>query len=160
MAGEIIKTVTEGYAFDEPAVGVGALVDGDEAVPEAKVAIPLSMFNRHGLVAGATGTGKTVTLQVLAEQLATAGVPVFLADIKGDLSGMATGGDGGDKLLARTAALGQDWTPQAVPVEFYALGGQGKGTPLRATMTAFGPTLLSKVLDLNDTQESSLGLIF
>ena len=160
MAEDIIKTVTEGYAFDEPAVGVGALVNGDKAVPDAKVAIPLAMFNRHGLVAGATGTGKTVTLQVLAEQLATQGVPVFLADIKGDLSGMATGGDGGEKLLKRTADIGQDWTPQAFPVEFYALGGQGKGTPLRATMTAFGPTLLSKVLDLNETQESSLGLIF
>ncbi|GIG68371.1 helicase HerA-like domain-containing protein [Phytomonospora endophytica] len=161
MAEDIITTVTEGYAFDEPAVGVGALVvDDDKAVPDAKVAIPLAMFNRHGLVAGATGTGKTVTLQVLAEQLAQAGVPVFLADIKGDLSGMATNGDGGEKLLKRTAALGQDWSPQAFPVEFYALGGQGEGTPLRATMTAFGPTLLSKVLDLNDTQESSLGLIF
>ncbi|MEV0646139.1 helicase HerA-like domain-containing protein [Phytomonospora sp. NPDC050363] len=160
MAADIITTVTEGYAFDEPAVGVGALVDDDKAVPDAKVAIPLAMFNRHGLVAGATGTGKTVTLQVLAEQLAEQGVPVFLADIKGDLSGMATPGDGAEKLLERTVELGQTWTPAAFPVEFYALGGQGRGTPLRATMTAFGPTLLSKVLDLNDTQESSLGLIF
>ena len=118
------------------------------------------MLNRHGLVAGATGTGKTKTLQLMAEQLSAAGVPVFAADIKGDLSGISVAGEGGDKIVARAASVGQTWTATAFPSEFYALGGQGTGIPLRVTMTAFGPTLLSKVLGLNDTQESSLGLIF
>src|SRR6185295_16031234 len=110
------------------------------------VRIPLAMLNRHGLIAGATGTGKTKTLQLLAEQLSAAGVPVFAADIKGDLSGLATAGQGSEKLVARTTSLGQAWQAAAFPVEFLALGGQGQGVPLRATMTSFGPTLLSKVL--------------
>ena len=118
------------------------------------------MFNRHGLVAGATGTGKTVTLQVMAEALSSAGVPVFAADIKGDLSGLATPGPGGEKLLARTEKQGQPWEAKAYPTEFYALGGIGIGVPVRATVSSFGPILLSKVLGLNQVQESSLGLIF
>jgi len=96
----------------------------------------------------------------MAEQLSAAGVPVFAADIKGDLSGLSTFGKADDKLTARTASVGQTWTATAFPVEYYALGGQGTGIPLRVTMSAFGPTLLSKVLGLNETQESSLGLIF
>ena len=127
---------------------------------EARVRIPLAMLNRHGLVAGATGTGKTKTLQLLAEQLSAAGVPVFAADIKGDLSGLATPGEPGDKITARATSVGQEWSATGFPVELYALGGEGTGIPLRVTMSAFGPTLLSKVLDLNDTQESSLGLVF
>ncbi len=118
------------------------------------------MLNRHGLVAGATGTGKTKTLQVLAEQIAANGVPVFAADIKGDLSGIATPGASSDKLLERTKSIGQDWQSVATPTEYYALGGIGMGLPVRATIDGFGPTLLSKVLGLNATQESSLGLVF
>ena len=118
------------------------------------------MMNRHGLVAGATGTGKTRTLQGLAEQLAAKGVPVFAADIKGDLSGVATPGEANEKLLSRTQAIGQDWKPEASATEYFALGGIGKGVPVRATVSGFGPLLLSKVLGLNDTQESSLGLVF
>ena len=118
------------------------------------------MLNRHGLVAGATGTGKTKTLQLLAEQLSAHGVPVFAADIKGDLSGLSVPGEPGEKITARAASVGQTWQAQGFPTEFYALGGQGTGIPLRVTMSAFGPVLLSKVLGLNDTQESSLGLIF
>ena len=117
------------------------------------------MMNRHGLVAGATGTGKTKTLQVLAEGLSAAGVPVFVADIKGDLSGLAVPGTSSEKLLARTASLGQDWVATASPVEFLSLGGIGEGAPVRTTVTDFGPLLLAKVLGLNATQESSLGLI-
>ncbi len=157
---EVIDTITKGYTFDEPAIELGVLMADDTPVPEAKVRIPLAMLNRHGLVSGATGTGKTKTLQVLAEQISAAGVPVFAADIKGDLSGMASPGEPNDKLLARTTKIGQDWKPQACPVEFYALGGQGIGVPVRATMSAFGPVLLSKVLGLNDVQESTLGLVF
>jgi DNA helicase HerA-like ATPase len=118
------------------------------------------MLNRHGLIAGATGTGKTKTLQLLAEQLSAAGVPVFAADIKGDLSGLSVAGAENPKVVERAASVGQEWQAEGFPVEFFALGGQGAGIPLRVTMTAFGPTLLSKVLGLNDTQESSLGLVF
>jgi DNA helicase HerA-like ATPase len=118
------------------------------------------MLNRHGLIAGATGTGKTKTLQLLTEQLSAAGVPVVVADIKGDLSGLSQPGTPSDKISQRSTDTGDDWTSNGYPVEFYALGAVGTGVPLRATMTSFGPTLLSKVLQLNSTQESSLGLIF
>ena len=156
---EIVEIVKAGYAFEGTAIEMGALVDGDP-VPAAQVRIPLAMLNRHGLVAGATGTGKTKTLQVLAEQIAANGVPVFAADIKGDLSGIATPGTANDKLLERTKSIGQDWQAVATPTEYFALGGVGMGVPVRATIDGFGPTLLSKVLGLNATQESSLGLVF
>jgi DNA helicase HerA-like ATPase len=119
------------------------------------------MMSRHGLIAGATGTGKTKTLQGLAEQLSAAGVPVVVADIKGDLSGLSQPGATNPKVTQRvTDTADTDWAPTAFPVEFYALGGVGSGIPLRATMTSFGPTLLSKILGLNNTQESSLKLVF
>jgi DNA helicase HerA-like ATPase len=111
-------------------------------------------------VAGATGTGKTKTLQLMAEQLSSHGVPVFAADVKGDLSGLSTPGEPGERVTERAAAVGQTWTARGFPVEYFAIGGQGTGLPLRATVSSFGPTLLSRVLDLNDTQESSLGLVF
>jgi DNA helicase HerA-like ATPase len=152
--------VAAGYTFSGDMLHLGALVEADTPTPSAQVGLPLSMMNRHGLVAGATGTGKTKTLQVMTEALSSAGVPVFVADIKGDLSGLAQPGRPNDKLLSRTSSVGQDWHPTAHPVEFYSLGGLGRGTPIRTTVTDFGPLLLSKVLGLNDTQESSLGLIF
>ena len=155
-----VEMVRAGYGFAGPVLELGALVVDGAPVIDAQVRIPLAMTNRHGLVAGATGTGKTRTLQVLAEQLSAHGVPVFAADIKGDLSGIAAPGASSDRLSARTASLGQEWTATGFPVEFYALGGLGTGIPLRATMTSFGPTLLSKVLGLTDIQESSLGLVF
>jgi hypothetical protein len=155
-----VAEVREGYAFEGPALELGALVVNGVGVPEAAVRIPLAMVNRHGLVAGATGTGKTKTLQLMAEQLSAAGVPVLAADIKGDLSGLAAAGEVSDRVTARAADVGQDWSALACPVELLALGGEGVGLPLRATMTSFGPTLLAKVLDLNDVQESSLGLVF
>jgi DNA helicase HerA-like ATPase len=154
-----VAAVRAGYQFDAPAIEMGALVNGDP-LPDVPVRIPLAMINRHGLVAGATGTGKTKTLQVLAEQLSAAGVPVFAADIKGDLSGIAAAGEPNPKLLDRTASIGQNWVPAASPTEYYTLGGQGIGIPIRATVGSFGPLLLSKVLGLNATQESSLGLVF
>jgi DNA helicase HerA-like ATPase len=157
---DVVETVKQGYAFEGAAIELGALLAGDEPKPEAAVRIPLSMVNRHGLVAGATGTGKTKTLQLMAEQLSAAGVSVFAADIKGDLSGISQPGQESEKLLARTKTIGQEWTATGFPTEFYALGGQGTGIPIRATITSFGPVLLSKVLGLNDVQESSLGLIF
>jgi uncharacterized protein len=154
-----VETIRSGYAFEGAALEMGALVNG-EALPDVAVRIPIAMTNRHGLVAGATGTGKTRTLQVFAEQLSAAGVSVFAADIKGDLSGVATPGEGNEKLLKRTAGIGQDWTPASFPTEYFSLGGVGKGVPIRATISGFGPLLLSKALGLNETQESSLGLVF
>ena len=154
-----VDEVRRGYASTGPVLEIGALVNG-EARPDVPVRVPVGMLTRHGLVAGATGTGKTRTLQVLAEQLSAAGVPVFAADVKGDLSGIARPGAPSDALLERTEGIGQDWTPEAAPTEFFALGGVGTGVPVRATVSGFGPLLLSKVLGLNDTQESSLGLVF
>jgi len=156
----IVQAVAPGYAFEGAALELGGLMLDATTLTDTHIRIPLAMLNRHGLVAGATGTGKTKTLQLMAEQLSTAGVPVFAADIKGDLSGLATPGASNDRLTERTASVGQQWQARGFPVEYYALGGQGTGIPLRVTMSAFGPTLLSKVLGLNDTQESSLGLVF
>ena len=159
LTNDEVATIQAGYTFEGPAIEMGALVNGD-ALPDVPVRIPLAMINRHGLVAGATGTGKTKTLQVLAEQLSAHGVPVFAADIKGDLSGIASAGASSEKLLERTKSIGQDWVPTASPTEYFTLGGQGIGVPIRATVSSFGPLLLAKVLGLNPTQESSLGLVF
>ncbi|MGI5456132.1 helicase HerA-like domain-containing protein [Streptomyces sp. CA-249302] len=152
--------IASGYAFTGPALDLGALMWAENCLPDAQIRIPLPMLNRHGLVAGATGTGKTKTLQLIAEQLSAQGVPVFLADVKGDLSGISAAGQPNDKAEGRAAEVHQEWTPTGFPAEFYALGGLGHGIPLRATITSFGPVLLSKVLQLNQTQEQSLGLIF
>jgi len=154
-----VDAIRAGYGFEGQVLEMGALVNGD-ALADVPIRIPIAMMNRHGLVAGATGTGKTKTLQVLAEQLSAAGVPVFAADIKGDLSGIASSGVSSPKLLQRTAGIGQNWSPAATPTEYYTLGGLGTGIPIRATVSSFGSLLLAKVLGLNDTQESSLGLVF
>jgi DNA helicase HerA-like ATPase len=157
---QLAATVAAGYAFEGPALELGGLMLDADHLSDVHVKIPLGMLNRHGLVAGATGTGKTKTLQLLAEQLSANGVPVFAADIKGDLSGLSTPGEESPKTTERAASVGQQWKATGFPVEYLAIGGQGTGIPLRATMSSFGPTLLSKVLGLNDTQESSLGLVF
>jgi DNA helicase HerA-like ATPase len=157
---QLAATVAAGYAFEGPALELGGLMLDADHLSDVYVKIPLGMLNRHGLVAGATGTGKTKTLQLLAEQLSANGVPVFAADIKGDLSGLSTPGEESPKTTERAASVGQQWKATGFPVEYLAIGGQGTGIPLRATMSSFGPTLLSKVLGLNDTQESSLGLVF
>ena len=161
MATDLEAELTAAYGFDAPGVTFGAAMRGDEALPAVKVRVPLAMMNRHGLVAGATGTGKTKTLQVLAEQLSDAGVPVFISDIKGDISGLAAPAELNDKLAERARATGSDgYAPKAVPVEFLTLDRQGKGVRLRASVSSFGPILLAKVLDLNDTQQSVLALVF
>jgi DNA helicase HerA-like ATPase len=159
-AASVVETVTKGYAFTGTALELGALLVDGTPVPSAQIRVPLGMLNRHGLVAGATGTGKTKTLQLMAEQLSAAGVPVFMADIKGDLSGVSQPGQHSDKLTARTQSIGQNWQATGFPVEYLALGGLGTGAPVRATITSFGPVLLAKVLDLNETQTSSLSLVF
>ncbi|MCW2583520.1 MAG: putative ATPase [Klenkia sp.] len=156
----VAAEIAAGYAFTGPALEFGSVVHGGKPHPGAQVRVPLSMMNRHGLIAGATGTGKTKTLQLLAEQLSAQGVPVVLADVKGDLTGLAQPGAGSDRLTQRAADTADTWTPTGFPVEFLALGGLGTGVPVRSTITDFGPVLLSKVMDLNATQESSLGLVF
>ncbi|MDO5633785.1 MAG: DUF853 family protein [Micrococcus sp.] len=158
---EHLQSIRAGYDLGErPSITLGAANVGDTVHADTHVRLPLSMMNRHGLIAGATGTGKTKTLQGIAEQLSENGVPVFLADIKGDLSGLATPGEPSEKLLERTASVGMDWQPTAFPVEFLALGGDGVGVPVRATIDSFGPLLLARVMGLNETQETSLQLMF
>ncbi|MBM4542926.1 DUF853 family protein [Rhodococcus hoagii] len=153
--------IASGYASDGAAVELGAIVVDDVVDPSARVRIPLATLNRHGLVAGATGTGKTKTLQGIAEQLSAAGVPVVMADVKGDLSGLSVAGASNDAIVTRARETGDaDWSPARYPVEFLSLGTEGSGIPVRATITSFGPILLAKVLGLNATQESTLGLIF
>lgn len=156
----IVEKVQSGYDFDVPCIELGALIVDDEPLADARVRVPMAMMNRHGLVAGATGTGKTKTLQVMAEQASMMGVPCFAADIKGDLSGLASPGASDEKIEQRAATIGQAWEPTGFPVELLRLGDEGVGVPVRATVTSFGPTLMSKVLQLNETQESSLGLVF
>ncbi|KWX57393.1 helicase HerA-like domain-containing protein [Mycobacterium sp. NAZ190054] len=154
------KQIAAGYAVDGAALELGSVVIDGVCDPSARVRIPLATLNRHGLVAGATGTGKTKSLQVIAEQLSAAGVPVVMADVKGDLSGLSRPGEPDDKVTQRAADTGDVWTPTGYPVEFLSLGTSGIGVPVRATVSSFGPILLSKVLGLNRTQESTLGLIF
>ena len=153
-------TIQAAYKVDGAAVDLGRGVHDGAVVPAAVVQVPLRMMNRHGLVAGATGTGKTRTLQGIAEQLSTAGVPVFVADIKGDLSGIAVPGDAAGPAAKRDAELGVPFQPAGFPTEYLSLGGIGPGVPIRATVSDFGPQLLAKVLEANDTQEQSLGLVF
>src|ERR1700756_2774573 len=154
------KRIASGYAVEGQALELGTVVVDGAADPTAQIRIPLATINRHGLVAGATGTGKTKTLQLIAEQLSAAGVPVLMADVKGDLSGLAQPGQPNDKTAARAKDTGDDWEPTGFPVEFLSLGTNGIGVPVRATVESFGSVLLSKVLGLNATQESTLGLIF
>ena len=149
-----------GYSTTEPSVILGSPMHDGEVATDVRIQVALSMMNRHGLVAGATGTGKTKTLQLMAGQLSKAGVPCFVADIKGDLTGLAAPGDAANpKVIDRSQSLG--WTFQAAghPVEFVSLSGK-LGAQVRATVHSFGPLLLGKVLDLNDTQTSILSLIF
>jgi DNA helicase HerA-like ATPase len=159
MSASLADVLKTGYGFSAPAITFGAVLDGSKIIPEPKVRLPLAMANRHGLVAGATGTGKTKTLQLLTEQLSAAGVPVFVADMKGDLSGLAMPGEPSDRVTQRASDVGWKWTPAGVPVEFVSLSGQ-LGVQLRATVSSFGPLLLAKVLGLNETQTSVLTLVF
>jgi DNA helicase HerA-like ATPase len=154
------QQIAAGYAVEGQALELGTVVVDGSADPAAQVRIPLATINRHGLVAGATGTGKTKTLQLIAEQLSAAGVPVLMADVKGDLSGLARAGATNDKISTRAKETGENWEATAFPVDFLSLGTGGIGVPVRATIASFGPILLSKVLGLNATQESTLGLIF
>jgi DNA helicase HerA-like ATPase len=149
-----------GYAFDEPVIVFGSPIVGDEVLPEVRVQVPLSRINRHGLIAGATGTGKTKTLQLLAGQLSAAGVPVFAVDVKGDLSGVGAPGDPANpNVVSRCESLQVAFTAAGHPIEILSLSGK-TGAHVRASISSFGPLLLGKVLDLNETQTSILSLVF
>lgn len=156
---KFVSAITKSYTTNLPSIYLGAGVWQGGIHADAKVYLPLRMMNRHGLVTGATGSGKTRTLQLIAEQLSAAGVSVFMPDMKGDLSGFAKEGAANDKINERAAALGIPYSPSAFPVEIYSLSGE-LGAQMRATVTEFGPVLLGKILELNDTQTGVLSLIF
>jgi DNA helicase HerA-like ATPase len=151
--------ITAGNTFKGQSILLGgALIDG-EVPPGCQVRVPLRTMNRHGLICGATGSGKTKTLQVLAEQLSLQGVPVLMMDVKGDLSGIAASGASNEKIEARHSKIGEAYAPQGMPVELLSLSNE-PGARLRATVSEFGPVLLGRILELNDTQQSVLALVF
>lgn len=151
--------INQSYSFKNPSIYLGAGVYQGEILADAKVNLSLRMMTRHGLVTGATGSGKTRTLQLIAEQLSAAGVPVFMPDIKGDLSGIAKEATTNPKIEERAAALEMKYQPAAFPVEFYSLSGKA-GAQMRATVTEFGPVLLGKILQLNEVQTGVLNVVF
>ena len=152
---DLAASIREAYAFEGAALDLGRGVLGAELDRAAAVRLPLATSNRHGLIAGATGTGKTRTLQLLAEGLSDAGVAVFAADYKGDLSGLLVPGPAEGKAAERMADLGLEHEPAGYPVELLSLGGIGPGVPVRATVTDFGPQLLAKVLGSRRTSCST-----
>jgi DNA helicase HerA-like ATPase len=153
------SAIQSGYSFKGESVKIGRAMLNGEVVSNADVYLPLKTMNRHGLIAGATGTGKTKTLQLISEALSNASVPVLLMDIKGDLSGIAAPGTPNEKIQERAGLLGIEYSPMACPVELLTLSNQ-KGVRLRATVSEFGPVLLSKILGLNDTQGGLVAMIF
>ncbi|MBD0825020.1 helicase HerA-like domain-containing protein [Aestuariibaculum marinum] len=156
---DFLKHITEGNTTKGDFIPVGAAMLDGETITGAHVKIPLKTLNRHGLIAGATGTGKTKSLQVLAENLSERGVPVLLMDIKGDLSGLAKPSPGHVKIDERMSQIGLPFEAKAFPVELLTLSEQN-GVRLRATVSEFGPVLLSRILDLNDTQSGIVAVIF
>lgn len=153
------QEIINGYTFKGSSFLLGSAMLNGEVITEAAVRVPLRTLNRHGLISGATGTGKTKTLQVLAEALSNASIPVLLMDIKGDLSGLAAAGVTNAKIEERAKLLNIQYTPSAFPAELLSLSNE-PGVKLKATVTEFGPVLLAKVLDLNSTQESILSMLF
>ncbi len=156
---QFIQEVEAGYTFKGNSIVLGGAMLDAEAVQGLQIKVPLRTMNRHGLIAGATGTGKTKTLQVIAEQLAANGVPSLLMDIKGDLSGVAVGGTDHPKIVERSGKIGVTWHPTGNNVEFLSLS-EEKGARLRATVSEFGPVLFSRILGLNDTQSGVVSVVF
>lgn len=156
---KFFEHIAQGYAMKGDYITMGAgMLDG-ETITDAHIKIPLKMMNRHGLIAGATGTGKTKTLQVLAENLSDKGIPVLLMDLKGDLSGIAQPSPGHPKIDERHEKIGLPFEPKGFPVEIMSLSEQD-GVRLRATVSEFGPVLLSRILDLTVTQEGIVAVVF
>lgn len=155
-----IDTIQKGYTYKKDYLTIGGGIFKGEPIPNTHVKLALKSLNRHGLIAGATGTGKTKTLQVMAEQLSLKGIPSVLMDLKGDLSGLAQPGENNDHIVWRHGAIGElPYEPQGLPVELMTISDE-KGTRLRATVTEFGPVLMSKILDLNDTQQGIMAILF
>ncbi len=153
------EIINAGNTTKGDAIELGAAMLAGEAMEGALVKIPLRTMNRHGLICGATGSGKTKTLQILAEQLSLKGVPVLMMDVKGDLSGIAAPGVENEKITERHRRIGLPYKAEGMPVELLSLSNE-PGARLRATVSEFGPVLLSRILELNDTQQSVLSLVF
>jgi DNA helicase HerA-like ATPase len=158
-SAKFLQAVKDGYSFKGETIRIGSAELDGQVVSGADIVMPLKTMNRHGLIAGATGTGKTKTLQMVAEGLSDASVPVLLMDIKGDLSGIAAEGILNDKVKERYQKLNLEYKPAAYPVDLLTLSNQ-KGVRLKATVSEFGPVLLSKILGLNDTQGGFVAMIF
>tara|TARA_R110000868_G_scaffold21640_11_gene89858 strand:+ start:23981 stop:25492 length:1512 start_codon:yes stop_codon:yes gene_type:complete len=156
---KFIKHIEEGYKTKGDFITMGSAILDGETITNAFVKIPLKTLNRHGLIAGATGTGKTKTLQVIAENLSEKGIPVLLMDLKGDLSGLAQPSPGHAKIDERHAKIGLPFEAKGFPVEILSLSEQD-GVKLRATVSEFGPVLLSRILDLSETQEGIVAVVF
>jgi len=156
---EFVELINNGYSTKGDSITLGAAMLGDETITNSFVKIPLKTINRHGLIAGATGTGKTKTLQVFAENLSENGVPVLLMDVKGDLSGLAKPSPGHKKINERHNKIGLPFTSKNFPVEILTISEQ-KGTRLRATVSEFGPTLLSRILNLSEVQSGIVAILF
>lgn len=156
---QFVQTIQQGYTFSGGSILVGGAKLDAKSVPNTPIKIPLKTLNRHGLIAGATGTGKTKTIQTLSEKLSENGVSVLMMDIKGDFSGVAEPGVLNQKITDRVTAIGNTWNPKGYPVELMSISTQD-GVRLRATVTEFGPVLISKILDLNDTQEGVVAMVF
>ncbi|WP_026967219.1 helicase HerA-like domain-containing protein [Algoriphagus terrigena] len=151
--------LADGQIYKKDFIILGSGILDGQPVPGAQVKVPLKTMNRHGLIAGATGTGKTKTLQVIAEQLSLKGVPSVLMDLKGDLSGLARPGTSNDFILNRSQTIGVDYAPEGLPVELMSISDE-KGVRLKATVSEFGPVLLSQIMELNDTQQGVVALVF
>lgn len=156
---KFISIIQEGYTFKGDSILLGGAILNGECLPGIHTKIPLKTLNRHGLIAGATGTGKTKTLQVIAEGLSANSIPVMMMDIKGDLSGLAKPGTTNPKIEDRHQKIGVPYSPRGFPVELFTISKE-KGVRLRATVSEFGPILLSKILELNDTQGGLLAVLF
>jgi hypothetical protein len=153
------QMINDGYRCDDDFITLGAAMLNGEVFANAPITISLKTLNRHGLIAGATGTGKTKTLQLFAELLSNQGIPSLVMDIKGDMSGLAEAGNVNEKIAERQSKIGISYLPQNSPVELLTLSAE-PGVPLRATVEEFGPLLMAKILELNDTQSSVLAVIF
>ncbi len=159
MSDQFKEAIETGYTFKGLTMSLGTAMINGEAIPQTVVKAPLKTFNRHGLIAGATGTGKTKTLQNLAEQLSENGVGVLLMDVKGDLSGLAKPGKGHPKIDERHDLMGEPWVAKGYPVELMTISDQ-KGLRLRATVSEFGPVLFSKILDASEAQQGIVAIVF
>lgn len=156
---DLVEVINKGYSHKGDSIILGAAMFDEETLINTFVKIPLKTINRHGLIAGATGTGKTKTLQVFAENLSENGIPVLLMDVKGDLSGLAKASSGHKKIDERHALIGIPFTPKSFPVEMLTISEQN-GTRLRATVSEFGPTLLSRILELSEVQSGIMAILF